>query len=106
MAKELHKVAKTFDVKPGMFKVVQVEKEEIVLCNVDGDFFAIDDICTHDGGSLHQGCLSGDIIECPRHGARFNIRTGQVVELPALYPIATYEVKIQGDDILVAVDSA
>ena len=104
MAKQFHIVAKISDIQPGMVVYVQVEDEEIAICNVDGNFFAIADVCSHDGGSLDQGELEGDIIECPRHGAQFNVRTGEVVQRPAVVPIDTYEVQIQGDDILVAVD--
>ena len=105
MAKQFHKVAKVSDIQPGQVISVLVEGEEIAVCNVDGSFFAIADICSHDGGSLDQGELEGDIIECPRHGAQFNIRTGEVVQRPAVVPIDTYVIQIQGDDILVEIDS-
>ena len=105
MARQFHKAARTSDIRPGKVIVVQVEGEEIAICNVDGEFFAIADVCTHDGGSLDQGELEGDVIECPRHGARFNVRTGEVVQMPAVVPLDTYEVQVQGDDILVAVES-
>ena len=93
----------TTDVAPGTAKVVHLEGRPIAICNVDGVFYAIDDICTHDGGSLDQGVLEGDVIECPRHGARFDVKTGRPLCLPAITPIRTYPVRVEGDEIQVAV---
>ncbi len=69
-----------------------------------GQFYAIDDVCTHDGGPLDQGTLEGEVIECPRHGARFDVRSGKVLALPAVRPISAYRLKVEGDHILVALD--
>jgi len=99
---EFIKVAETSDLPPGRVKVVLVGDRRIALCNVDGQFFAIDDLCTHDGGPLGQGELQGDIIECPRHGARFNVRTGKVLALPAVKALNTYPVEVEGSEIRVA----
>lgn len=96
------KVAETSDIPAGRVKVVSVSDRRIALCNVDGQFFAIDDVCTHDGGPLDQGELEGDIIECPRHGARFNVRTGKVLALPAVKPLNTYPLRVKGSEIQVA----
>ncbi len=98
------KAAKLSDVSPGRVTVVQIGDEDVALCNVDGKVYAIANVCTHDDGPLGAGYLLGDEIECPRHGARFNVRTGAVRTLPAIIPIPTFEVKIEGDDILVDVD--
>ncbi len=106
MAPELHEVAKTSDIPPGYVASVEVAGTGIAICNVDGEFFAIADVCTHDGGQLDQGELEGDVIECPRHGAQFNVRTGAVVEPPARMPVDTYQVEVRGDTILVAVEPA
>ncbi len=103
MTAEFMKVAHTTDVKPGTVKVVGVKGREIALCNVGGKFYAIDNICTHDGGSLDQGELDGKVVECPRHGARFDVTTGAVLAMPAVVPVATYPVRVQGTDIEVAV---
>ena len=84
---------------PGQVKVIMPRGERIALCNVDGELYAIDDVCTHDGGPLDQGELLGDQIECPRHGAMFDIRTGKALTLPAIFPIKTYPVRIEGNDI-------
>ena len=65
----------------------------------------MDDVCTHDGGPLAEGALEGDVIECPRHGARFDIRTGAALTLPAIEPVPTYAVRVVGDEIQVACES-
>jgi 3-phenylpropionate/trans-cinnamate dioxygenase ferredoxin subunit len=84
--------------------VVEAGDEDVALCNVGGEIFAIANVCTHDNGPLGEGYLLGDEIECPRHGARFNVRTGKVKTLPAIIPVPTFEVQIEGDDVLVNVD--
>ena len=96
------KVAEASDIPAGRVKVVEVNGKRIALCNVDGEFYAIDDLCTHDDGPLDQGELRGDVIECPRHGARFNVRTGRVLALPAVKPLGTYPLKVDGTQIRVA----
>ena len=98
------RAARVNDVLPGRVKVVEVGDEEVALCNVDGEIYAVANICTHDDGPLGQGYLLGNEIECPRHGARFNVQTGEVKTLPAIIPLPTFEVKIEGDQILVDVD--
>ena len=98
-------VASTSDVAPGRVVSVPVGELTVAVCNVDGDFYAIDDVCTHDGGALDQGELEGTEIECPRHGARFDVRTGAVTRLPAFEPIETYPVRVAGDTIEVDVDA-
>jgi 3-phenylpropionate/trans-cinnamate dioxygenase ferredoxin subunit len=98
------KAAQKGDVPLGRVKVVEVEGEDIALCNVDGTIYAVANVCTHDGGPLGQGYLEDGEIECPRHGARFSVRTGKVRVLPAIIPIPTFEVKVEGEDIWVEVD--
>jgi len=83
-------VAKANEIEPGRVGVVEVDGERIAICNVDGTFYAIDDLCSHDGGPLDQGELMGDQIECPRHGARFDVKSGRALTLPAVRPIASY----------------
>ena len=95
--------AKTSDIEPGTVQVVEVNGARIALCNVDGSFYAIDDVCTHDGGPLDQGELEGDQIECPRHGALFDVKTGRALTLPAVVPVKTYPVQVEGDDVKVSV---
>jgi 3-phenylpropionate/trans-cinnamate dioxygenase ferredoxin subunit len=69
---------------------------------VDGEFYAIEDVCTHDGGPLDQGELEGEEIECPRHGGRFDVRSGRATMMPAVMPVQTYAVRIDGDDLFVS----
>jgi 3-phenylpropionate/trans-cinnamate dioxygenase ferredoxin component len=85
----------------GKVSVCEVDGTRIALCNVDGALYAVDDVCTHDGGALDQGELDGVEIECPRHGARFDVRTGSVTALPAFQPIESYPVRVQGQDVQV-----
>jgi 3-phenylpropionate/trans-cinnamate dioxygenase ferredoxin subunit len=88
-------LAETSEVAPGQVKVYEVQGRRIALCNVDGTFYAIDDVCTHDGGPLDQGELDGHQIECPRHGARFDVRSGRALALPAVMPVRSYPVLVE-----------
>ena len=98
------KAAKLSDIPQGQVRLVEVEDEEIALCNVGGEIFAVANLCTHDGGPLGEGEMVDHQIECPRHGARFDVRTGAVTVLPAVLPIPSYEVKVEGDDILIEIE--
>lgn len=80
---------------PGKVTTVSAKGKRLAVCNVEGEFYCIDDVCTHDGGPLDQGELIGADIECPRHGARFDVRTGRVRRLPAARPVKTYPVTVQ-----------
>ena len=93
------KVGKVSEVPAGTSKVYEVNDRAIAVCNVDGAFYAIDDVCTHDEASLEQGFLEDHEIECARHGARFDVRTGDVTALPAVVPIDTFPIRVDGDDI-------
>ncbi len=93
------KVGKASEVPDGTSKVYEVGDRAIAVCNVDGALYAIDDVCTHDEASLEQGFLEGCEIECPRHGARFDVRTGRATALPAVVPVDTFQVRVEGDDI-------
>lgn len=99
------KAATVTDIPPGAVGYAEVDGLRLAICNADGAFYAIDDVCTHDGGSLDQGELQGFTIECPRHGAKFDVRTGRVTALPAIVPVGTYEVKVEGDEVLVDVEA-
>jgi 3-phenylpropionate/trans-cinnamate dioxygenase ferredoxin subunit len=100
----LVEVAKLDDVPVGKIKVVEVNDKRVALCNYDGKIYAIDDECTHDRGPLDQGELIGREVECPRHGARFDIETGRPTRLPAVRPVKTYNVVVNGDTIALEVD--
>ena len=101
---EWQAVGNVSDIGPGRVCVFQVGDREIAVCNVDGELYAIDDVCTHDGGPLDQGELEGNEIECPRHGARFDVTTGAAIQLPAFEPVETYPVRVEGDTIMVEVE--
>jgi len=92
-------VAKKSEIKSGTTMKVMVGDSPILLCNVDDQIYAIEDVCTHDGGELDQGELEGDRIMCPRHGSYFDVKTGDALTLPAVLPVATYNVRVEGDDI-------
>lgn len=81
--------------------VVEVDDRLIVLIHAGGAFYALDDVCTHDGGPLGEGALEGQAIVCPRHGARFDIRDGRAVSMPATKPTRVHEVQVSGDQVLV-----
>ena len=98
-----HRVAKVSEVAPGTTKRVVVAGNELLLCNPGGNLYAIEDVCTHDGGPLDQGQLEGETVVCPRHGATFDVRTGVALTLPAVVPLMTYPVSIEGDDVFVDV---
>jgi nitrite reductase/ring-hydroxylating ferredoxin subunit len=96
-------IAKTSDLQPGQMKAFQVNGQSILIANWQGTFFATQDLCTHDDGVLGDGELVDGAIECPRHGARFDLKTGRGT-MPAMFPIKTFPVKIEGDTICVAFD--
>jgi 3-phenylpropionate/trans-cinnamate dioxygenase ferredoxin subunit len=96
------KVATCSALPPGGKLLAEVDGRAIALFNVAGDYYAIDDVCTHDGGPLAEGEFVGCEIQCPRHGARFDVRTGKALCFPAIEPVATHAVEVRGDDVLVA----
>ncbi|HVN69947.1 MAG TPA: non-heme iron oxygenase ferredoxin subunit [Candidatus Binatia bacterium] len=96
-----HRVAKLSEIASGTTRRVVVGSTELLLCNVGGKVYAIEDVCTHDGGPLDQGELEGEHVVCPRHGATFDVRTGDALTLPAVLPLMTYDVSVEGDDVFV-----
>ena len=96
-------VAKVGDIPVGQVQPVSVNGKSLLICHTEGGFYAIDDACTHDDGPLADGWLEGTAIECPRHGARFDVTTGQVLCLPAAVGINTYPVRVEGDAVKVNV---
>ena len=87
-------VAAAGEIGPGEHRVVDIDDVAIAVFNLDGAYFAIEDVCTHDFGTLTGGCVEGGEIMCPRHGARFDIRTGEALTPPAYEPVATLPVRI------------
>ena len=83
--------------------VFEIEDRFVVVFHLDGAFYALDDCCTHDGGPLGEGDIEGFQIICPRHGARFDIRTGQAMTMPAVRGTPSHEVKIEAGDVWVKI---
>jgi 3-phenylpropionate/trans-cinnamate dioxygenase ferredoxin component len=98
------KVAQVGELAPGQKKPLDLDGIAVLLFNVDGQYYAIEDVCTHDGAPLSGGRFTGTSIACPRHGARFDVCTGKALTMPAVEPVESYPVKIEGNDILVEVD--
>lgn len=94
-------VARVGELPVGGIKVVRLGDVPVALFHLEDGYYALEDVCTHDGGPLAEGHLEGDVIECPRHGAKFDVRTGAVLALPAMAPVPTYEVRVEGDEIKV-----
>jgi 3-phenylpropionate/trans-cinnamate dioxygenase ferredoxin subunit len=94
-------VARVSEIAPGTTLRVEVGGEAVLLCNAEGRIYAIEDVCSHDGGELDQGTLDGCRIECPRHGAYFDVTTGAALTFPAVLPIRTFAVRVEGDRIFI-----
>ncbi len=101
MANSATAVARIHEIAPGTTLRVAAGEDEILLCNVDGTIYAIEDVCTHDGAPLDQGELEGCRIVCPRHGANFDVRTGEALTLPAILPLPMYAVRVEDDAIYI-----
>jgi 3-phenylpropionate/trans-cinnamate dioxygenase ferredoxin subunit len=97
-------VARTGELAPGNHRVVDVDGAAVVVFNLGGEYFAIEDVCTHDGEQLTGGTVEGDEIVCPRHGARFCIRTGKALTAPAYEPVAKFPVRVENGVIQVRDD--
>lgn len=90
------------EIKPGKMKRIDAgDGKRILVCNVDGEFFAVDDMCTHEDASLYLGCLKGDQVQCSLHGGMFNVRTGEATVDPAEIALQTYPVQIDNDTLLI-----
>jgi 3-phenylpropionate/trans-cinnamate dioxygenase ferredoxin subunit len=98
---EFVRVCKVSDLDDPGKMVVEVGDQLVALFHVDGRFYAIDDLCTHDGGPLADGELTDHVIICPRHGAKFDIRDGRALTMPATRATASHEVKVEGEDVFV-----
>ena len=96
-------VLKTSDLKPGQGKAVEVGGKTIALFNVGGTYYAMDDTCTHVGGPLSEGSVSGTTVTCPWHGAEFDVTCGKHLAAPAPEDVSCYKVQVSGDDIQVEV---
>ncbi|HEX9877469.1 MAG TPA: non-heme iron oxygenase ferredoxin subunit [Gammaproteobacteria bacterium] len=91
--------AKISDIPDRSVKHIELEGRSIALFNLGGEFFALEDLCTHEGGPLSEGVFDGEEVECPWHGARFEIKSGKVVLDPATEDVGRYNVRVIGSDI-------
>ena len=97
------RVASLSDVSPGAVMLVEVDGDQIALVNVDGELYAVADECSHEGCSLSEGDVDGPMLVCPCHGSDFDVTTGEPASPPAYEPLATYAVRVEGDDVLVGI---
>jgi 3-phenylpropionate/trans-cinnamate dioxygenase ferredoxin subunit len=98
------RVGSTAEIPVGTGKYFDVEGEPVAVFHVDGNFYATSDVCTHEESSLSDGEIEGEVVECALHGARFNVRTGEVKALPAVVRLKTYPCRVVDDSIEVEVD--
>lgn len=96
-------VAKVADLPDPGKVTLEVDERLVVLLHIEGEFFCIDDVCTHDGGPLGDGALCGFELACPRHGAKFDVRNGDALTMPATEATVVHEVKVEGDSVLVRI---
>ena len=101
---EFQLVAKLSEIPDPGRMVVEIDDRLVVVLHVSGEVFAIDDVCTHDGGPLGEGELDDHTIACPRHGAKFDIRTGAAVTMPATRPTKVHGVKVEGGEVFVRIN--
>ncbi len=92
------------EIAEGAVKTFIIEDKAIAVARYEGVIYAVDNICTHDGGELGAGDVVNGQIQCPRHGARFDLKTGKATQMPAVIGIETYRVRIENGDILVALN--
>jgi nitrite reductase/ring-hydroxylating ferredoxin subunit len=97
------RVASAEDIPPGSAKLVEVEGQRLAVFNVDGRFYAIDDVCPHRGGPLSEGELEGEVVTCPWHRSTFNVTTGAVLSAPARQGVSRYSVQYSGGELSVEV---
>jgi nitrite reductase/ring-hydroxylating ferredoxin subunit len=94
-------VSKVADLPPGHMTWVAVDRERVLLVNVDGTFYALSDVCGHQRAPLSRGKLEGHVVECPLHFARFDVRTGKLLHGPVAEDVPVYEVRVDGDTVYV-----
>ncbi len=101
---EFHKLAPADEVAPGQIKQYLVEGRYVALCNVEGEFHAFEDVCTHQFTHLSDGEFTGSEVKCPLHGAKFDVKTGAAKSLPAVKPVPKHEVKVEDGNVYVALN--
>jgi len=103
---EFIQVATLQEVPPGTAKQVEAGGRKIAVVNVRGTVYAVDDTCTHEDQSLAAGPVVGEILVCSKHGSRFHVPSGRVLSLPAVRPVGTYPVRVEGDAILISLEGS
>lgn len=98
---EFIKVAQVKDIPDPGKTLLEIDEHLVVLMHVGGEFFCLDDLCTHDGGPLGEGELDDHSIACPRHGAKFDIRTGAALTMPATEATKSHQVKVENGEVWV-----
>jgi nitrite reductase/ring-hydroxylating ferredoxin subunit len=101
LSEDFVKVAESKDIKPSSMKAVDMAGEKVCIINIEGNYYAIGNVCTHVRGPLDEGALEGYEVECPWHGSKFDVRTGEPTKPPARQAVPTYEVNLEGNNILV-----
>jgi nitrite reductase/ring-hydroxylating ferredoxin subunit len=101
MTPDFEKFADVSEIQPGKIKVAKVGGTEVWVVNIEGSFYAHPNKCTHAAGPVGRGRLTGYVIQCPNHGSRFDVRTGQVVGGPAQLPLPSFEVKVEDSSVWV-----
>ena len=104
MATRMVALAPSSELVEGKARVFEAENVRIALCKVESRIYAIEDLCTHDDGPLGEGSVHGFAIECPRHGARFDVRDGSVLRMPAACPVRTFPVHEKDGQILAEIE--
>ncbi len=97
-------VGRVEEISTGKPVHIEIDGTGIAVFKLDQAFYAIEDVCTHDGGKLTGGCVENDVIVCPRHGARFSIRTGEALSAPAYEPTATFPIRVENGMVQVRDD--
>jgi nitrite reductase/ring-hydroxylating ferredoxin subunit len=102
MSQTCQRIALCKRAEVGVGKAIRIEKNGLTLAifNLDGEFYVTDDACTHGPGSLSEGCIAGDVVECDFHNGAFNIRTGEVAAAPCMVPLRTYRTEVDDDGIV------
>jgi len=101
-----YRLGAALDVAEGSAVVMDAGEQRLLVSRIGETFCAIDDVCTHDGGPLGQGQLFGNEIECPRHGARFDVCSGRVTRMPAVHAVRSYPLDVEGGDLYVEIEDA
>src|SRR5713101_422024 len=97
-------VCNVSDIPAGQVKRIEVSSLALAIFNVDGQFYVTDDACTHGPGSLSEGFIDGDVVECNFHNGQFDIKTGEIVSPPCMIPVKTYPTTVEGGAVFIEVD--